>query len=82
MPQSLKNSGNFANTHAVIDKMIDFNWSLNQKEQIFNIAMNNRQVKLILKDKVIKKFYQKLLDNYLMPGNSDADEIRKIIGKR
>jgi len=56
-------------------------WSLEQKEQIFNIALNNSQVNLILTDEDIKGFYQKLLDEYLMPDNSAAEEIRKIYDK-
>lgn len=80
--QNLKNSVNFANTHAVISKMMYYYWSLEQKEQIFNIALNNSQVNLILTDEDIKGFYQKLLDEYLMPDNSDAEEIRKIYDKK
>ncbi len=79
--QNLKNSGSFANTHAVISKMTNYHWSLDQKEKIFNIAINNRQVNLILTDSDVKDFYQGLLDNFLMPNNSDAEEIRRIFSE-
>lgn len=79
--QNLKNSGSFANTHAVINKMTNYHWNLDQKEKIFNIALNNRQVNLILTDYDVKEFYQGLLDNYLMPNNPDAEEIRRILSE-
>lgn len=60
-----ENSGSFARTHELIQAMSTYKkWSNEQIEQLCNIAVNNSQVFYILRDKDVKKFYQKLLNGY------------------
>lgn len=67
----LNESSSFAQTHEIIKSMnrID-TWEDNQIKKIFQIASSNGQVKYILKDKDINKFYLKIYDkkyNNAMP---------------
>lgn len=59
----LNESSSFAQTHEIIKSMnrID-TWEDNQIKKIFQIASSNGQVKYILKDKDINKFYLKIYD--------------------
>ena len=60
----LENSGSFAGTHAVINKLqkID-NWTNEQRDMLFEIALRNSQVLYILGDPDVSQFYQRLLRN-------------------
>lgn len=59
----LVDSKSFVNTHATIKELSAYKiWSDNEKEEVFQAAMNNQQIKLILKDKDITKFYKFLLE--------------------
>ena len=61
---SLKHSHNFANTHAVIDKMSKYSdWSAAQIDEICSAALENSQVGWILGDDDVHDFYEKLLNN-------------------
>lgn len=61
---SLRNSCNFANTHAIVSelkKIVD--WSEQQKEDLCLIAIDNFQVSYILGDDDIYAFYEQLLSS-------------------
>ncbi len=59
---ALENSRNFATTHSVIEKLKKVNsWSIDEKETLYGIAMNNSQVFYILGDFDVISFYKKLL---------------------
>ena len=59
----LVDSKSFINTHETIKELSAYKiWSDNEKEEVFQAAMNNQQIKLILKDKDITKFYKFLLE--------------------
>ena len=57
----LSDSSSFAETHKIVKSMnvID-DWYQSQIRRIFDIAKSNSQVKYILDDKDVKKFYDKL----------------------
>jgi len=58
----LENSISFAGTHSVISKLqkID-NWTNEQKDTLFEIALRNSQIFYILGDSDVSRFYQGLL---------------------
>ena len=59
---SLVSSYSFANTHAVIDELQKIEtWTMEEKEMLFEIALCNSQVKLILKDPDLRAFFSGLL---------------------
>ena len=61
---ALENSSSFAQTHTIIGKLREFSeWSLEEKERLCKIAMNNSQVKYILTDTDVAAFYAFLLKN-------------------
>lgn len=62
---ALENSGNFANTHTIISEMSEFdNWTLEQAKSLFEIAIENTQVRWILTDYDVADFYNKLLSSH------------------
>ena len=59
---ALEGSGNFATTHSTIKELNIFeNWSLDEKELLFKIAVENSQVFYLLGDLDVKLFYQNVL---------------------
>ena len=59
---ALENSGNFAATHTIVRKMQEIDdWSFEEKEILFQIAISNSQVRYILRDSDVEAFYKKLL---------------------
>ncbi len=60
---ALENSRSFASTHSVISDLQKINnWTNDEKETLFNIAINNSQILYILTDLDVKSFYKKLLN--------------------
>lgn len=59
---ALENSSSFATTHSLISELqkID-DWSYEEKEILFKIALDNSQVRYILRDLDVETFYTKLL---------------------
>ena len=57
---SLENSRNFAQTHSIIAELSNYDFSAEEKERLFDIALNNSQVRYIMSDADIEKFYSKL----------------------
>ena len=73
---ALSASHNFANTHAVIKQLSAFSdWSVQQKEDLFNAALNNSQVFWILDDQDVKEFYLSILRGLKDPSESAAELI-------
>lgn len=61
---ALESSRSFATTHSVIRELNNIqNWTPEEKELLFNIAVYNSQVYYVLGDTDVKLFYQKLLKN-------------------
>ncbi len=61
---SLESSRSFATTHLLIKKLKSCqNWTQPQKERLFKIAIENKQVFYVLGDPDVKQFYQKLFVN-------------------
>lgn len=59
---ALENSGSFARTHMVIGELQQYaNWTSDEKEDLFEIAIKNSQVFYILGDVDVKSFYKNLL---------------------
>lgn len=78
---SLENSRSFANTHVIIEKLMQVsNWSPNEIDILMNIALNNSQVFCILNDTDVKIFYNKLLSK-LNVIDGDAKEVRDELDK-
>lgn len=60
---SLKESNSFAMTHSIIEKLSDYDqWSTDEVEEMCGIAIDNTQVKWVLGDEDINKFYKKLIE--------------------
>ncbi len=76
---ALENSGSFANTHTLISELQEIeNWSFEEKEILFQIGLNNSQVRYILRDLDVAAFYKKLLKN-MKTMTSDAKEVKHIL---
>ena len=76
---ALENSGSFATTHSLISELqkID-DWSYEEKEILFQIALDNSQIRYILRDLDVEAFYKKLLKN-TKAMTSNAQEIKDIL---
>lgn len=75
----LETSRNFANTHAVIEKLnLVAKWSQEERETLFRIAVNNSQVFYILGDLDVKVLYQKLLSE-CKTFSEDAKKVKERI---
>ncbi|MCI8418076.1 MAG: haloacid dehalogenase-like hydrolase [Lachnospiraceae bacterium] len=59
---ALENSSSFATTHSLISELQEIDdWSYEEKEILFKIALDNSQVRYILRDLDVETFYTKLL---------------------
>lgn len=59
----LEESSSFSNTHSIVSRINALNdLNLTQRRKLIHIALTNNQVKYILNDKDIKKFYLKVID--------------------
>ena len=73
----LEDSTSFSTTHHVIAEMKSVtDWSETQRNRLFEIALRNDQVRSILHDHDVQRFYEKLLAN----GGPLAEEVRKLLG--
>lgn len=77
----LENSSSFTNTHMIIKKMSAYsNWTDGEIARLFDIALQNSQIRFILSDGDIAEFYGKLIEK--AAGRvAKADEIKKLIGE-
>lgn len=79
---ALENSHSFARTHTVIRDLQKYsNWSSEEKETLFDVALSNSQVYYILEDPDVLTFFNSLLksEESLSP---NAQRIRKILTKQ
>jgi len=61
---ALEGSGSFARTHEIIGILSEFfDYSADEREILFNIALNNSQVYSILSDEDIKLFFGRIISN-------------------
>ena len=76
---SLENSGSFATTHSLISELQEIDdWSYEEKEILFQIALDNSQVRYILSDLDVENFYKKLLKS-MKTMTSNAQEVKDIL---
>lgn len=76
---ALENSDSFATTHSLIRELQEINdWSYEEKEILFQIALANSQVRYILHDLDVETFYKKLLES-MKTMTSNAQEINDIL---
>lgn len=76
---ALENSSSFATTHSLISELQEIDdWSYEEKEILFQIALDNSQVRYILRDLDVETFYKKLLKS-LKTMTSNAQEIKDIL---
>ena len=79
---ALENSRSFARTHALISEMQNITrWSTEEKEELFDIAVENSQVFYLLIDPDVKSFYKKLLRN-MRELSSNAQTVRDTIDRK
>lgn len=72
---ALENSDSFARTHSIISDLRQYNeWTREDKDELFEIALHNSQILYILNDLDVKGFYKKLLGNM----NSLKGSARKV----
>ncbi len=77
----LGNSSSFVRTHMLIkDLSVYTDWDENMTNELFDIAVENQQVKLILTDRDVAKFYKSLLEN-IVDKSESALEIEKILSE-
>ena len=76
---ALENSGSFARTHSIIAQMSKYEWSPEDRETLFTIAVENGQVFCIIEDEDLKRFYKKLLKG-IKSLSVNAEKIKEIIG--
>ena len=77
---NLEDSMNFANTHAVIaelKKMHDF--SEDQVSKILQAALNNSQIRSIIKDADVYAFYTDIVSG-MASKNEVVDNVKKLLG--
>ena len=69
----LEESRSFANTHEII-KQLDMieDWDNKQKDKLIHIAITNTQVKFILSDNGIQKFFKRII------GEIETEEIKEV----
>lgn len=76
----LENSSSFAGTHSVISKLLEIeNWTDEQKETLFEIALCNSQVHYILGDYDVSRFYRGLLKG-MRNLSETAQKIKDVLG--
>lgn len=75
----LEESPNFRTTHYLIRRLNPYkSWTPEQKELLFEAAINNHQVHLIIHDSDISKFYNELLKGIKSP-SENANKIKELL---
>ena len=76
---ALENSSSFATTHSLISELQEIDdWSYEEKEILFQIALDNSQVRYILRDLDVETFYKKLLKS-MKTMTSNAQDVKDIL---
>lgn len=81
---ALEESANFANTHTVIQNLLEIpseQWTYEEKEALFRIALTNGQVRYILQDTDVSAFYKKILRT-MQAVTTDSVEVSKILQRQ
>ena len=79
---ALESSGSFASTHAAISGLKKYSdWTREEREMLFRIAVHNSQVFYILGDPDVKTFYRRLLLG-MEPLSPDARRVRDALESR
>ena len=78
---SLENSRNFARTHTIITELKECkDWTTEEKELLFKIAIENKQVYYILKDADVNEFYQTILKD-MKELSENAKKVKEVLEK-
>ena len=76
---ALEDSGNFANTHRVIKQLRAIRgWTIEQMNRLCDIALDNSQVRSILQDEDVTKFYKSLFPQ-MNPLSDTAKQVQREI---
>jgi len=79
---SLENSSSFAKTHEIINSLqLCKDWSEENKESLYGIALKNSQVRYILTDKDVKLFYLSLLEKEEVL-SENAKKVKVLLAKK
>lgn len=74
---NLEDSTSFSYTHDIISKLSKIDdWSNDQKRKLCRIAFENKQVRYILTDKDVKKFYERICQEM---EDAIANQIKKLL---
>ena len=77
---SLENSHSFARTHEMIEKLSHYEiWSPGEIDLLFKIAVTNSQVKYIINDADVKRFYARILKQ-VKQLTEDGEKVREMLG--
>lgn len=75
---ALENSHSFAKTHSVIAQLQKCaDWTAEERQTLFRIAVHNSQVHYILTDSDVRAFYEKLLQS--QPLSEDGQAVQAIL---
>lgn len=76
---NLTNSRSFAATHTAIEQLKSItDWNNEQLEQLYAAAVNNGQIRSIINDYDVEKFYKHLIKNYDFK-NIDVETVEEMI---
>lgn len=80
---ALEGSKNFASTHEIVGSLSKHsNWTTDEAEKLFEIAVNNSQVSSILHDKDICRFYNNLLSSVSGTHCTNAEKVHAILNSK
>lgn len=75
----LENSGNFTRTHEIIRKLDRYrDWTPDERELLFRIALDNSQVRYIINDPDVRSFYSRVLRGAKRP-SKNAEKVREML---
>lgn len=78
---ALEDSRSFSRTHKIVEELSKcFNWSDDDIDYLCEIALRNDQIRYILRDMDIRRFYKKLLQGKRTFSKAEA-EVKEIIEK-
>ena len=76
---ALENSRSFVRTHELIKKLSQYSaWSSEELDLLFQIAVNNSQVRYIISDSDVKLFYRRLL-NQGKQTTEDMNSVKELL---
>ena len=76
----LEASNSFRTTHQLIEQLTSIHsWSLPEKEKLVNIALSNNQIRYILTDDDVYRFYSSICNNM---SSKAANEIKEILSQK